>query len=51
MALAGDWMPIHPDDLTEIFQEWDRCLKTGEDYVREFRLRKHDGAWRWYVRL
>lgn len=47
MALAGDWMPIHPDDLTEIFQEWDRCLKTGEDYVREFRLRKHDGAWRW----
>ena len=30
-------------------KEWSHCLKTGQDYVMEFRLRNHDGAWRWYV--
>ena len=30
-------------------KEWDHSLTTGEDCVVEFRLKKHDGAWRWYV--
>lgn len=51
MGLSAGRMPVHPDDLSSSFQQWDHCLKTGEDYVMEFRLRKHDGAWRWYVRL
>ena len=49
IGIPMDRMPCHPDDLTESFKEWDHCLTTGRDYVAEFRLRKHDDAWRWYV--
>lgn len=47
--MPPDRLPCHPDDLTQAFKKWRYCLTAGEDHVMEFRLRKHDGAWRWYV--
>ena len=49
IGIPANQMPCHPDDLTQTVKEWVHCLKTGQDYVAEFRLRKFDGAWRWYV--
>lgn len=47
IGMPGDRIPCHPDDLTQYLKEWVHCLRTGHDYVMEFRLRNHDGAWRW----
>ena len=49
IGLRADRMPCHPDDVTQSIKDWVHCLATGQDYVVEFRLRRHDGAWRWYV--
>lgn len=47
IGMPPDRLPCHPDDLTQAFKKWRYCLTAGEDHVMEFRLRKHDGAWRW----
>ncbi len=49
-ALADGWHAVmHPDDLERIVAEWQRCIETGESYDVEFRLRRADGAYRWFV--
>jgi len=40
---------VHPDDLAECMQRWMHSLWTGEHYEVEFRLRHHDGTYRWHV--
>ncbi|WP_421999239.1 PAS domain S-box protein [Reyranella sp.] len=40
---------VHPDDLPETTARWERALATGETYQTQFRLRRHDGAWRWHI--
>ena len=40
---------IFPDDLEKDFHLWHHCLKTGEDFKMEKRLRHHDGTYRWHV--
>lgn len=40
---------VHPDDLDESLKRWTTALKTGESYETEFRLRRHDGQYRWHV--
>ena len=39
---------VHPDDLPESLERWTRSLADGEDYETEFRLRRHDGEYRWH---
>lgn len=39
---------VHPDDLAEGVKRWAHCLRTGEFYEVEFRLRRHDGEYRWH---
>lgn len=39
---------VHPDDLAECVSKWTHCLKTGDFYEVEFRLRRHDGEYRWH---
>lgn len=42
--------PIHhPDDLEHTVDTWNHSLKTGEDYEIEYRLRRHDGKYRWHL--
>ena len=46
----GGWVAmVHPEDLPEAEQRWRSALSSGEIYEAEFRLKRHDGAWRWHL--
>jgi two-component system CheB/CheR fusion protein len=40
---------VHPDDYKRTWQVWQHSLETGEVYEIEYRLRRHDGAYRWFL--
>lgn len=40
---------VHPDDLPGTERRWHRSMETGEPFEREYRLRRHDGVWRWHL--
>ena len=47
---GGGWIRmVHPDDVPESVERWSRSVATGEVYETEFRLRRHDGVYRWYL--
>ena len=39
---------IHPDDLPRIVAALAQCLRTGQPYEHEKRLRRFDGVYRWF---
>lgn len=42
--------PIHhPDDIQRTLETWNHSLKTGELYEIEYRLRKYNGEYRWFL--
>lgn len=40
---------FHPDDQERAWSIWRNCLKTGEPYQIESRLRHHSGEYRWTI--
>ena len=51
-AQAQDWgwvQATHPKDLDRITDYWQSILKTGEAGEIEFRLRRFDGSYRWFL--
>jgi len=40
-------MLVHPEDSGEIHRELARCVRTGDPFVRKYRVRRHDGVFRW----
>ncbi|MBD8545732.1 PAS domain-containing protein [Sphingomonas sp. CFBP 8760] len=51
-GLAGlmAWTDIvHPDDAAEAGRRWVHAIMTGEVYGVEFRIRRADGAYRWFL--
>lgn len=40
---------VHPDDLHSVATSWLEAVATASTYETEFRLRRHDGALRWYI--
>src|SRR5258708_2935521 len=40
---------IHPEDVTGIVEKWRRSLATGEPFEAETRVRRADGAYRWFL--
>ncbi len=40
---------VHPDDLASAQSRWADALASGDPYEAEFRLRRHDGAFRWHL--
>ena len=50
-ALRPDaWRKVlHTDDAPRVIVSWARSLRTGEAFESEFRLRRHDGAYRWFL--
>ena len=40
---------VHPDDLPAANDRWTASLQSGETYDAEFRLRRADGAYRWFI--
>ena len=42
--------PIHhPDDLQRTIDRWNDSLQTGKMYEIEYRLRRKDGSYRWFL--
>jgi diguanylate cyclase (GGDEF)-like protein/PAS domain S-box-containing protein len=47
---GSGWLSVvHPEDRPWVTSQWERSLKTGEDYEVEFRLRHHSGEYRWVL--
>jgi PAS domain S-box-containing protein len=40
---------VHPDDRASARARWDQAVASGGLYEVEFRLRRHDGAFRWHL--
>ena len=40
---------VHPDDIPAAGEAWARSLAGGETYETEFRIRRHDGTYRWHL--
>ncbi len=48
-VLGSGWQSVvHPDDLPTCVRSWQHSLLTGDYYEVEFRLRRHDGEYRWH---
>jgi PAS domain S-box-containing protein len=47
--LAYGWLGVvHPDDQERLTKQWAHSVRTGEPMSIEFRLRRHDGEYRWH---
>ena len=40
---------VHPEDLQKTVETWTHSLHTGQTYQIEYRLRRHDGVYRWHL--
>ena len=41
---------VHPEDREVADLNWRHAVETGQGYQAEYRLRRADGAWRWFLR-
>jgi len=47
---AEGWSTVvHPDDQPGAGAAWQHSLQSGEPYEVEYRFRRHDGAYRWFL--
>ena len=47
---AKGWANVlHPDDMARTWDVWSNSLKTGDLYQNEYRMRRADGAYRWFL--
>jgi PAS domain S-box-containing protein len=40
---------LHPEDRERVMGQWSHSLRTGDALYSEARVRRHDGAFRWFV--
>ena len=40
---------VHPDDLETVIERWRGATRTGEVFSAEYRLKRHDGTYRWFL--
>uniref|UniRef100_V5GG36 histidine kinase n=2 Tax=Kalmanozyma brasiliensis (strain GHG001) TaxID=1365824 RepID=V5GG36_KALBG len=40
---------IHEDDIIETNARWSHCLRTGEAYQVMYRVKRHDGVYKWLL--
>ncbi|CAO4136392.1 PAS domain S-box protein [Methylorubrum extorquens] len=49
-ALPHGWAEvIHPDDVQHLAEAWSHARENGIQYNTEARLRRHDGAYHWFL--
>ncbi|HWB61169.1 MAG TPA: PAS domain S-box protein [Chthoniobacteraceae bacterium] len=49
-VLGSAWAQfVHPDDLSVTLDRWRVSLGSGARYETEFRLKRHDGVYRWFL--
>jgi PAS domain S-box-containing protein len=50
--LGYRWLEqLHPDDRPRVVDQWQATAAKGENFETEFRIRRHDGAFRWFRTL
>ena len=49
--LDAGWkaLAIHPDDEPDVRTAWDHSVQTGQPFEMTYRLRRSDGAYRWFL--
>lgn len=48
--LGNGWLEnLHPDDQARVSESWHHSVRTGATYQVEYRLRRHDGQYRWIL--
>ncbi|RYF87279.1 MAG: PAS domain S-box protein [Chitinophagaceae bacterium] len=45
----GWLLVLHPDDYGRSMKLWNECLATGKPYEIEYRFRRYDGEYRWFL--
>lgn len=45
---ADPWGSIHPDERDEYLSAWSHSLRTGEQFSSTVRIKRFDGAYRWF---
>lgn len=49
-SLGSAWIQsLHPDDRARSEARWKRSTDSGDEYEIEYRLRRHDGEYRWFL--
>ncbi|MFL6520155.1 MAG: PAS domain S-box protein [Chthoniobacterales bacterium] len=46
---AGRQSVIHPEDAPETSERWERALAAGKVFEAEYRMRRKDGVYRWFI--
>jgi PAS domain S-box-containing protein len=41
---------VHPEDREAAELNWRHAVESGQEYQAEYRLRRADGTWRWFLR-
>lgn len=49
-AAGWGWQTAHhPEDFLRVMEEWPKALATGQPIEIEFRLRRYDGVYHWFL--
>jgi PAS domain S-box-containing protein len=49
-SLGAGWaVVLHPEDAAACFEAWSRAVQTGEIFESEYRMRRSDGVYRWFL--
>ncbi|HZQ94899.1 MAG TPA: diguanylate cyclase [Candidatus Sulfotelmatobacter sp.] len=49
-GLGSSWEQfVHPDDLAICLQKWHDCVRSGETFEIEYRLRDRNDRYRWFI--
>jgi PAS domain S-box-containing protein len=40
---------VHPEDQQRAWEVWKKSLKTGEPYEIEYRFKRYDGEYHWFL--
>ncbi len=49
-SFGDGWsQPLHPDDVDRAQMRWQHSLDTGAPYEIEYRFRRHDGEYHWFL--
>jgi len=47
-TLGQGWLQVlHPEDVPQVVVVWEHALRTGDSLDTQYRIRRHDGVWRW----
>ncbi len=49
-SMGSSWNGVlHPEDRHRAWKVWNAALEKGDDYEIEYRFRRHDGTYRWFL--